>query len=337
MPKRQCTIKTFFQRSEEKKRPLLELDDNGSDPVKEDLEGVKDKSLPKHNTLSCSSSSNIDEEVTKIKKAKLGESINSDIDANRTCERIQPTQSITDLKDNILALSQDLNGCLDSNIGLSWFKALEKEFHKPYFKILNDFLIKERQTYTIFPPHDQVWSWTQHFDVKETKVVIIGQDPYHGPMQAHGLCFSVKHGIKPPPSLLNMYKELENDENVCFTRPAHGYLEGWSKQGVLLLNAVLTVRSGQANSHKDRGWEKFTDAVIRMVSDVCEESVVFLLWGSYAQKKAISVNKRHHLLKSVHPSPLSAHRGFIGCKHFSKCNEILVKEGRKPIDWSHLE
>ena len=142
MPKRQCTIKTFFQRSEEKKRPLLELDDNGSDPVKEDLEGVKDKSLPKHNTLSCSSSSNIDEEVTKIKKAKLGESINSDIDANRTCELIQPTQSITDLKDNILALSQDLNGCLDSNIGLSWFKALEKEFHKPYFKILNDFLIK---------------------------------------------------------------------------------------------------------------------------------------------------------------------------------------------------
>ena len=111
-------------------------------------------------------------------------------------------------------------------------------------------ILQERQSYTIFPPHDQVWSWTQHFDVKETKVVIIGQDPYHGPMQAHGLCFSVKHGIKPPPSLLNMYKELENDENVCFTRPAHGYLEGWSKQGVLLLNAVLTVRSGQANSHK---------------------------------------------------------------------------------------
>ena len=142
MPKRQCTIKTFFQRSEEKKRPLLELDDNGSDPVKEDLEDVKDKSLPKHNTLSCSSSRNIDEKVTKIKKAKLGESINSDIDANRTCELIQPTQSIADLKDNIFALSQDLNGCLDSNIGLSWFKALEKEFHKPYFKILNDFLIK---------------------------------------------------------------------------------------------------------------------------------------------------------------------------------------------------
>ena len=142
MPKRQYTIKTFFQRSEEKKRPLLELDDNSSDPVKEDLEDIKDKSLIKLNTLNCSSSSNSEEKVTKIKKAKLGESINPDIDANRTGELIQPTQSITDSKDNILALCQDLNGCLDSNIGLSWFKALEKEFQKPYFKILNNFLIK---------------------------------------------------------------------------------------------------------------------------------------------------------------------------------------------------
>ena len=142
MPKRQYTIKTFFQRSEEKKRPLLELDDNSSDPVKEDLEDIKDKSLIKLNTLNCSSSSNSEEKVTKIKKAKLGESINPDIDANRTGELIQPTQSITDSKDNILALCQDLNGCLDSNIGLSWFKALEREFQKPYFKILNNFLIK---------------------------------------------------------------------------------------------------------------------------------------------------------------------------------------------------
>ena len=142
MPKRQCTIKTFFQRSEEKKRPLLELDDNSSDPEKEDLEDIKNKSLSKHNTLCCSSSSNNEEQFTKIKKTKLGESINPDIDANRTCELIQPTQSITDSKDNMLVLSQDLNGCLDSNIGLSWFKALEKEFQKPYIKILNNFLIK---------------------------------------------------------------------------------------------------------------------------------------------------------------------------------------------------
>ena len=142
MPKRQCTIKTFFQRSEEKKRPLLELDDNSSDPEKEDLEDIKNKSLSKHNTLCCSSSSNNEEQFTKIKKTKLGEPINPDIDANRTCELIQPTQSITDSKDNILVLSQHLNGCLDSNIGLSWFKALKKEFQKPYFKILNNFLIK---------------------------------------------------------------------------------------------------------------------------------------------------------------------------------------------------
>ena len=142
MPKRQCTIKTFFQRSEEKKRPLLELDDNSSDPEKEDLEGIKNKSISKHNTLSCSSSTNSEEQFTKMKKTKLGESINPDIDANQTSELIQPTQSITDSKANILVLSQDLNGCLDSNIGLSWFKALEKEFQKPYFKILSNFLIK---------------------------------------------------------------------------------------------------------------------------------------------------------------------------------------------------
>lgn len=142
MPKRQCTIKTFFQRSEEKKRPLLESDDNSSDPVKEDLEDIKNKSISNHNTLRCSSSSNSEEKVTKTKKAKQGEPINPDINAKRTCELIQPTQSITDSKDNILALSEDLNGCLDSNIGLSWFKVLEKEFQKPYFKILNNFLIK---------------------------------------------------------------------------------------------------------------------------------------------------------------------------------------------------
>ncbi|KAK3094407.1 hypothetical protein FSP39_001334 [Pinctada imbricata] len=221
------------------------------------------------------------------------------------------------------------------NVGTSWYNALEPEFSKPYFTELSKFVASERSKKTIYPPADQVFSWTNYGDIKEVKVVILGQDPYHGPKQAHGLCFSVQKGVTPPPSLENMYKELTTDIEG-FKHPRHGTLIGWAKQGVLLLNACLTVRAHEANSHKDKGWEKLTDAVISWLNKN-SIGIVFMLWGAYAQKKGAFIDKkRHHVLKSVHPSPLSAHRGFIGCKHFSQCNELLKKDGRKPIDWNRL-
>ncbi|EDV22755.1 uncharacterized protein TRIADDRAFT_58651 [Trichoplax adhaerens] len=181
---------------------------------------------------------------------------------------------------------------------------------------------------------NQVFTWTQMCTIEEIKVVILGQDPYHGPKQAHGLCFSVQKGVAIPPSLRNMYKELEQDIPE-FQAPSHGDLTEWAKQGVLLLNACLTVRAGQPNSHKDKGWEKLTDAVIKWLSKNSRH-IAFLLWGAYAQKKGASISKDKHLiLKCAHPSPLSATR-FFGCRHFSKANEYLTKNGRKPIDWAKL-
>ncbi|XP_034254795.1 uracil-DNA glycosylase-like isoform X4 [Thrips palmi] len=224
---------------------------------------------------------------------------------------------------------------LHHSIGSSWFFALHSEFQKPYFSKLSEFVSRERQRGPVFPPADQVWTWTTKVPIKEIKVVILGQDPYHNPGQAHGLCFSVPKGVTPPPSLLNMYKELSTDI-PGFVAPKHGYLDGWAQQGVLLLNACLTVRANSPNSHKDQGWEQLTDAVIKYISEN-GRNVVFLLWGSYAQKKGSVVDKKkHHILKTVHPSPLSAHRGFLGCKHFSLCNDFLKKSGKKPIDWSYL-
>jgi len=238
------------------------------------------------------------------------------------------------LKAQLIRMSKEI-ATVHPNIGPSWFEALQDEFGKPYFQKLNDFLVLERQKYTVFPSPGEVWSWTTRTPIRDIKVVILGQDPYHGPGQAHGLCFSVKPGIASPPSLVNMYKELGEDI-PGFVRPAHGHLVGWADQGVLLLNAVLTVRSGNANSHKDKGWEKLTDAVIRWIS-ANTQGVVFLLWGAYAQKKAAIVDSsKHHLLKTVHPSPLSAHRGFFGSKHFSRCNHILQENGKTPIDWCRL-
>ncbi|XP_071946969.1 uracil-DNA glycosylase-like [Antedon mediterranea] len=228
-----------------------------------------------------------------------------------------------------------LSGCDSSLMGDSWLKALSPQFVKPYYINLQAFVDKERQFQRIFPPADQVYSWTKMCNVKDVKVVILGQDPYHNVGQAHGLCFSVPHGIAPPPSLINMYKELEKDIEG-FERPSHGNLTGWAKQGVLLLNAVLTVRAHTPNSHKDKGWEKFTDAVISWINNNLND-VVFMLWGAYAQKKGKVINKkRHKVLTSVHPSPLSAHRGFFGCKHFSQANEYLEKSNRTPIDWKQL-
>jgi len=237
-------------------------------------------------------------------------------------------------KAQLLLLCKELP-VLTSNIGHSWFSALSDKFGQEWFGQLSRFVTKDRESHTVYPEQREVWEWTTRFNIENVRVVILGQDPYHGPGQAHGLCFSVKPGVPPPPSLVNIYKELEADIEG-FSRPSHGCLAGWAEQGVLLLNSVLTVRRGEANSHKNRGWEKLTDAVISWISKNLS-GVVFLLWGSPAHKKALVVDKaKHHLLKSVHPSPLSAYRGFLGCKHFSQCNTLLEAQGKKAVDWKNL-
>ncbi|TIX91239.1 uracil-DNA glycosylase [Rhizobium sp. P44RR-XXIV] len=215
----------------------------------------------------------------------------------------------------------------------SWKEALSPEFESPYMQQLKSFLVEEKQRgKVIFPRGSEYFRALDLTPLDEVQVVILGQDPYHGVGQAHGLCFSVRPGVRIPPSLVNIYKELETDLGIPPAR--HGFLESWAKQGVLLLNSVLTVEESQAASHQGKGWEKFTDAVIRKVNDECD-GVVFMLWGSYAQKKAAFVDtERHLVLKSVHPSPLSAHNGFFGSKHFSQANAYLAEQGREPIDWA---
>ncbi|MEZ4779376.1 MAG: uracil-DNA glycosylase [Flavobacteriaceae bacterium] len=214
----------------------------------------------------------------------------------------------------------------------SWQQELSKEFEKPYFKNLIDFVKSEYQKYTCYPKGGVIFSAFEHTPFSDVKVVIIGQDPYHGPGQAHGLCFSVPEGIAQPPSLINIFKEIETDLKIPI--PNNGNLKRWANQGVLLLNATLTVRAHQAGSHQNKGWEQFTDAIISKLSE-SREGVVFLLWGGYAKKKGEKIDKTKHLvLSSGHPSPLSANRGmWFGNKHFSKTNDYLVKQGKKPIDW----
>ena len=213
----------------------------------------------------------------------------------------------------------------------SWHAALSAEFDKPYFQKLSAFLTAERETEEIFPPEDEVFSALDLTPYEDVKVFILGQDPYHDNGQAHGLSFSVKPGIRVPPSLRNMYKELNSDLGCAI--PKHGYLVNWAEQGVLMLNAVLTVRAHQANSHKNKGWEKFTDMIIRSV-DALPTPVVFVLWGGYAKKKASLIKGSHHtIMTSAHPSPLSAKRGFFGSKPFSKINTALEAGGHDPIDW----
>lgn len=215
----------------------------------------------------------------------------------------------------------------------SWLEPLRGQFADPYMADLRTFLLSERaKGRKIFPAAS---NWFRALDLcplDKVRVVILGQDPYHGEGQAHGLCFSVPDGVRPPPSLVNIYKELESDLGL---KPArHGLLDHWARQGVLLLNSVLTVEMGRAASHRDRGWERFTDEVVRLVN-AKEEPVVFMLWGSYAQKKAAFVDSSKHLvLKAPHPSPLSAHSGFFGCRHFSKANAFLESHGQPPIDWA---
>jgi uracil-DNA glycosylase len=215
----------------------------------------------------------------------------------------------------------------------SWLDPLRAEFEQPYMSELKRFLVGEREKgRTIFP---RASNWFRALDLTPldtVRVVILGQDPYHGEGQAHGLCFSVMPGVRPPPSLVNIFKEMQSDLGVRPSR--HGFLEHWASQGVLLLNSVLTVEMGQAASHRERGWERFTDAVVRLVNEKTEP-VVFMLWGSYAQKKAAFVDSSKHLvLKAPHPSPLSAHSGFFGCRHFSKANAFLKESGLPPIDWA---
>jgi uracil-DNA glycosylase len=221
---------------------------------------------------------------------------------------------------------------IDPNIHESWKKLLIKEFNKPYFMGLKEFLVQEKKSHTIFPPGTKIFSAFDHTPWDKVKVVILGQDPYHGNGQAHGLCFSVPLGIQPPPSLVNIFKELHNDLGIPM--PTHGNLEAWADQGVLLLNATLTVRANQAGSHQNKGWEQFTDTVIRMLSEY-KEGLIFILWGRFAQAKENLVDgQKHHLLKASHPSPFSAHSGFFGCKHFSRTNTILEGHGKEPINWA---
>ncbi len=212
----------------------------------------------------------------------------------------------------------------------SWFELLQDEFDKPYFKNLQEFLKQEYCHYEIYPSEENIFNALNHVSLDNIKVVIIGQDPYHEPMQAQGLSFSVPENVDIPPSLVNIMKEIESDLNISCIK--HGNLQRWSGQGVLLLNTVLTVRRGQANSHKDRGWENLTKRIIEIVGER-KKPIVFLLWGSFAQSFAPLIGSQHLILKAPHPSPLSAYRGFFGCKHFSKCNEFLVKNGIQPIDW----
>lgn len=217
------------------------------------------------------------------------------------------------------------------NFGNDWDEVLKGEFDKEYYIKLRSFLKNEYATKTVYPSMYDIFNALKWTPYKDTKIVIIGQDPYHGVNQAHGLAFSVKKGIAIPPSLVNIYKEL-NRSLGCYI-PNNGYLEKWARQGVLLLNASLTVIKDRANSHSAIGWEIFTDDVIRCLNERTEP-VIFLLWGSFAAKKAAFIDKkRHYVLTAPHPSPLSAHRGFLGCNHFKTTNEILVKNGKEPIDW----
>jgi uracil-DNA glycosylase len=215
----------------------------------------------------------------------------------------------------------------------SWLSRLDKQFHLEYMQSLRNFLLSRKQHQAIiYPPGAQIFNALNSTPFDQVAVVILGQDPYHGPGQAHGLCFSVQAGVRIPPSLVNIYREIHADLGI--TPPRHGNLQSWAEQGVLLLNAVLTVERGQAGSHQGKGWETFTDAVVQLLNEQ-KQGLVFMLWGSYAMKKGGAIDRRKHLvLKAPHPSPLSAHRGFLGCRHFSSANEYLQQHKGLTIDWS---
>lgn len=215
---------------------------------------------------------------------------------------------------------------------LSWLKVLEDEFNQEYMKILKSFLLEEKQKYTVFPKGNDIFNAFNFTPFDSVKVVLLGQDPYHGEYQAHGLCFSVPYGVIAPPSLVNIFKELNSD--LGFSIPNHGNLTQWAEKGVFLLNSILTVRKNTAGSHANKGWERFTDNVIKKLSEE-KENIVFLLWGKYAQsKEGLIDKKKHFILKAAHPSPFSAYSGFFNCKHFSKCNQYLKENNIEEIDFS---
>lgn len=221
---------------------------------------------------------------------------------------------------------------IDPQIEQTWKEILNDDFNAQYFLVLREFLIAEKSKYTIYPPGSLIFNAFHLTPFDKVRVVILGQDPYHGKGQAHGLCFSVPARITPPPSLINIFREIHSDLGIPV--PAGGNLEKWARQGVLLLNATLTVRANQAGSHQKRGWETFTDSVIHKLSEK-RVGLVFLLWGRYAQdKEKLIDSKKHYILKAAHPSPFSAYNGFFGCRHFSKTNEILRRHGLDEIDWS---
>ena len=220
---------------------------------------------------------------------------------------------------------------MDVKIEQSWKTRLQNEFEKEYFITLTNFVKKEYNSFTVYPPGRLIFNAFDKCPFENVKVVILGQDPYHGPDQAHGLCFSVREGVAFPPSLINIFKEIHNDMGI--SPPDSGNLERWAEQGVLLLNATLTVRAGQAGSHQNKGWELFTDEVVRLLAEE-RDHIVFILWGSYAQRKGETIDRTKHLvLESPHPSPLSASRGFFGNKHFSKANVYLEEHGMEPVEW----
>ncbi len=220
------------------------------------------------------------------------------------------------------------------SLGCDWDEVLAEEFSKDYYLNLREFLKSEYSSRRIYPPMNDIYNALRYTPYADARVVILGQDPYHGYGQAHGLCFSVKRGIQPPPSLKNIFKELKAELDI--DEPECGELVGWAKQGVLLLNTTLTVREGQPQSHKGRGWEILTDRIISLLNDK-EQPIVFMLWGGNARaKKGLITSKRHLVLECAHPSPLSAYNGFFGCGHFTRANEFLTSNGQKPIDWSMI-
>lgn len=216
------------------------------------------------------------------------------------------------------------------NIGNDWDAILKEDFESENYQRLRVFLADEYRRHVVYPDTHDIFNALKATPYDKVKVVLLGQDPYHNPGQAHGMCFSVKPGVDAPPSLVNVFKEIKDDVGIENTSP---YLVGWAKQGILLLNTVLTVRAGEANSHKGKGWEVLTDSIIRHLNDR-KEPIVFMLWGANARsKKALITSPQHLILECAHPSPLSAYNGFFGCKHFSKCNDFLIKHGETPIDW----
>lgn len=220
---------------------------------------------------------------------------------------------------------------MDVRLDPSWKEQLKEEFDKPYFKQLAEFVRLQYGAKTVYPPPKRIFAALDAVPFEKVRVVILGQDPYHGPGQAHGLCFSVPEGVPAPPSLQNVFKEIRADLGLPI--PTSGDLQHWADQGVLLLNATLTVEAGQAGSHQGKGWEEFTDAIVKKLNEG-REGIVFLLWGAYAQKKGEHIDRtKHFVLSAPHPSPLSAYHGFLGCKHFSQTNAHLVSKGERPIEW----